>query len=202
MNLETNLKALNQNKTRTFGQIVWEFLADRRCAIARSTLGKLYTEPDFFNVYENHLRCCALLAQKPAATQILELELTQVDEDWGDPCQVFTTRASWKTQPIQLNWLYSKNIFGHSIWETVKQFRKTGQCDSLHCDRFMKSHDWEKSGFTIRNCQATATIWMKDPQNANLGICLEGNKRLHSLVWQLQSSNKVDLEGWTAWIKE
>ena len=185
-----------------FGRIVWDFLADRRCKAIHASLGSLYTRPNFLDRYENHLRCTALLTRKPLAAKVLGLAWINYDQDWGEPCKLLTTTLSWQKTAMSNEWLEESNVFGISIYETAKEFAEHGESPSLKAQRFLREHDWGKSIETIQNCKHKNTIWrpVNSPNSKENKVCIEGNKRMHSLAFKLHKHGQISLEGWNAWI--
>ena len=185
-----------------FGRLVWDFLADRRCDGIRKILGTLYTSPNYLDIYENHLRCAALLTRKPLASRHLSLNLANYDNDGSSPCKILYSKFSWIKVPISTEWFEQFNIFGQSISSVVKEYRLRGVCKRATCQKFMIAHDWGKNVSTIVDCMDKTTIWRTFDTGSGIKrrVCCEGNKRMHSLAWRCQMSNDFALNGWNAWM--
>jgi hypothetical protein len=185
-----------------FGELAWTFLNDRRCKDIQKTLGSLFTSPNFSDPYENHLRVAALLARKPFAAKALAITLVAYDNDWGEPCRLYGSKANWKKVPMTKSHLNELNVFGYPISKTVEEYLDIGSCLNPKCNRFMNEHKWEASSSTINDCSIKQTIWRNALAKgiARL-LCVEGNKRVHSLAWRAATIGEPELEEWSAWIE-
>ena len=166
----------------------------------RSALGALFTNPDFSNAYQNHLRTSALIARKPFSARALGISKRIYDCDWGEPCYTFYSRLTWSKKTLTAQDLHDANIFGHSIWDTVTEFRATGSCSNTYCDRFMRQVNWERNLQLLDKCTCTTSIWRATPLRSTPKMCVEGNKRLHQLAWAMQVDRGPEPAGWECWI--
>jgi hypothetical protein len=178
-------------------EVVHAFLADCRCEGARAALGPLYGSPDLANPEHNHLRAAALVACKPAL-EWLGLQLVR----HGDEGHVFASRYRFSEGRLDEAMLREHyNVFGVHVWSAASAFLRGEHCGDASTQTMLQ-RTWP-SRVERAFAEASPTIWIRDEADPP-GIlrCVEGNRRLHSLVvGLLQGRPAPKLDDWKIWIR-
>ena len=182
-----------------FNRVVYDFLGDRHCKEVRKFLGSCYKDPDFNDELENHIRAAALLAGKSEAYEWLSYTLTPLNP--SDPSNegiVYASKLNWSEiffdQQVLEN---AYNVFEKLIWKSVGDFKQSGSSNDKGTDGILKSISRSPPKPVIQIEDDPYTIWQKI---GNSYKCVDGNHRIHRLLWNMVSGTQSMPSGWRIWV--